>query len=147
MKKSFTTFSGQVIFLIILVVIVVILAALLPPRMKNVEGFSGARSSRMLNYASVDGRPIDSFNNNNLQYGGENAKKSCVRAAGGLYCNGGDDATLGKIDKFYSMKSDTSCPGSGLSKGNGNICLDKTTKGLLTSRGGNVTWGGDSQIG
>ena len=146
MKKSFTTFSGQVIFLSILVAIVLILAALLPPKFQNVEGFSGARSSRMLNYSAVDGSAIDTFNNNSLTNGGENPKQSCVRTVGGLHCNGGDDATVGKIDRFYGLPSDSSCAGSSLTKGNGNICLDDSTHKLLTSRGGNVTWG-DSQIG
>jgi hypothetical protein len=146
MKKTFTTFSGQVIFLIILVAIVLILAALLPPKMQNVEGFSGVRSSKMLSYSAVDGSAIDTFNNNSLSNGGQNPNQSCVRTIGGLHCNGGDDATVGQIDRFYSLPSDTSCAGSSLTKGNGNICLDDSTKQLLTSRGGNVTWG-DSQIG
>jgi len=147
MKKTFTTFSGQVVFLTILVAIVLILAALLPPRLQKIEGFSsGGARSRMLTYSAIDGQAMDTFNNNALTNNGENPTQTCVRTIGGLHCNGGDDATVGKIDPFYGLPSDSLCAGSSLTKGNGNICLDETTQQLLTSRGGNVTWG-DSQIG
>jgi hypothetical protein len=49
------------------------------------------------------------------------------------------------IDVFYGAKSDMTCDGSELSKGSGNLCLDKNQRKLLTSRGGNANT--DSVIG
>jgi len=54
----------------------------------------------------------------------------------GLFCQPGAADKL--IDVFYSATSDISCPGSGYTKGTGNLCLDKTQSKLLTSRGGNA---------
>lgn len=55
----------------------------------------------------------------------------------GLY--GGVGASDKLVDVFYSATSDNSCPGSGYTKGTGNLCLDKTQTHLLTSRGGNAS--------
>jgi len=128
MKK---TFSGQVIFLSVMFLVVLILAALLPFQWTSkIDGFTP--SSKMVNYASVGGQPVDTLNNHLLS-----TDASCTRTIGGLHCNGGDNASVGGIDVFYGLSSDMSCGPSNLTKSGGNVCLDPTTTQLLTSRGGN----------
>jgi hypothetical protein len=124
------TFSAQVIFLTIMLLVVLFLAAILPPHWKNVDGFQSYTSS-----TSTDFKPMDTLNTNIM---GE--EQPCVNTVGGLHCKGGDDATVGQIDKFYGFPSDMNCQASGLTKSNGNVCLDNVTTQLLTSRGGNFSW-------
>jgi hypothetical protein len=140
LKSAFSKskFTGQVFFLIGLIVVVLLLAALLPPQLMAVDGFTG----RTVDYASLNEKPLDTLNQNTLA----GAAAPCVQTMGGLHCNGGDDAGLGAIDSFYGLPSSTTCSGSGLTRSGGNVCLDKTTSHLMTTRGGNITWG-DSQIG
>jgi hypothetical protein len=61
----------------------------------------------------------------------------------GVFCEPEVSDTM--IDAYYSAQSDMSCEGSGLTKGRGNLCLDKLQHQLLTTRGGNSVY--DSVIG
>lgn len=61
----------------------------------------------------------------------------------GVFCQ--PEVSDNLIDTYYSAQSDMSCEGSGLTKGQGNLCLDKLQKQLLTTRGGNSVY--DSVIG
>jgi hypothetical protein len=67
-----------------------------------------------------------------------NSTSQCGKVWGlnGLFCQPGEADKL--IDVFYSATSDSSCAGSGYTKGTGNLCLDKTQTQLLSSRGGNA---------
>lgn len=128
------------------------------------EGFSGTGSRPSLDYSSYPGnlaldskKPmlIDSHDHGSMDHGskdhGSHSSKDhgsngshnsnvphCGKVWGlnGLFCEPGGADTL--IDVFYSAKSDMTCQGSGYSKGQGNLCLDKTQNKLLTSRGGNA---------
>jgi hypothetical protein len=76
-----------------------------------------------------------------------NIKKApCKKIFGfdGLFCDphGAEE----KLDYFSELKGGSICEGSGLSNSKGSLCLDETSLGLLTTRGGNAK-GGDSQIG
>jgi hypothetical protein len=121
------TFSTQVIFLIVLIVVVLILAALLPAKLYSVDSFTTNYSS------SVNNSPIDSMDSELLNP----SESSCIHTVNGLHCNGGGND---KIDQFNGLPSSVSCPGSGLTKSGGNVCLDKNTNDLMTSRGKNITW-------
>lgn len=50
------------------------------------------------------------------------------------------------LDPFYKAETKPECQGSGLTKGNGSLCLTPELEMLLKTRGKNAT-GGDSQIG
>jgi hypothetical protein len=115
------------------------------------EGFSGTGSRPSLDYSSypeniaLDSKKallIDQGSNGSNDHGskvqGSPDAPHCGKVWGlnGLFCQPGGADTL--IDVFYSAKSDMTCPGSGYSKGQGNLCLDKTQNKLLTSRGGNA---------
>jgi hypothetical protein len=50
------------------------------------------------------------------------------------------------IDPFFKVESKPDCQGSGLTKGNGGVCLTPELEMLLKTRGKNAT-GGESQIG
>lgn len=70
----------------------------------------------------------------------------CKRVMGfdGLFCKPYVADAI--IDPLFAVDSSPTCAGSGLTKGNGNICLNPTQFQLLTTRGGNSTTI-DSQIG
>lgn len=50
------------------------------------------------------------------------------------------------LDPFYKAETKPECQGSGLTKGNGSLCLTPELEMLLKTRGKNAT-GGESQIG
>jgi len=115
------------------------------------EGFSGTGSRPSLDYSSypenlaLDSKKSMLIEQPQQQSNDQTSKSShssdvphCGKVWGlnGLFCQPGGADTL--IDVFYSAKSDMTCPGSGYSKGQGNLCLDKTQNKLLTSRGGNA---------
>jgi hypothetical protein len=121
-KKSL--FSFQIVFLISMVIAVLILAALISPIWSPVEGYTS-----YVDYASLNGK---------TQIGSSLTPTDCTQTVGGLHCDGGDDATVGQLDRFYGLPSDVQCQASGLTKSGGNVCLDETTSKLITTRGGNA---------
>jgi hypothetical protein len=50
------------------------------------------------------------------------------------------------LDPFFKAETKPECQGSGLTKGNGSLCLTPELEMLLKTRGRNAT-GGESQIG
>ena len=50
------------------------------------------------------------------------------------------------LDPFFKAETKPECQGSGLTKGNGSLCLTPELQMLLKTRGKNAT-GGESQIG
>jgi hypothetical protein len=50
------------------------------------------------------------------------------------------------LDPFFKAETKPECQGSGLTKGNGSLCLTPELEMLLKTRGKNAT-GGESQIG
>ena len=50
------------------------------------------------------------------------------------------------LDPFFKAETKPECQGSGLTKGNGSVCLTPELELLLKTRGKNAT-GGESQIG
>jgi hypothetical protein len=97
-----------------------------------------------LNYSTVQGnKPIDSGISMLID---QNNGKQCKKIFGfdGLFC--APDSLNNGIDPFYGLSSSSTCAGSGLTKTGGNLCLNDTTYGLLTTRGGN-SGGKDSVIG
>jgi len=50
------------------------------------------------------------------------------------------------LDPFFKAETKPECQGSGLTKGNGSLCLTPELELLLKTRGKNAT-GGESQIG
>jgi hypothetical protein len=50
------------------------------------------------------------------------------------------------LDPFFKAETKPECQGSGLTKGNGSLCLTPELEMLLRTRGKNAT-GGESQIG
>ena len=70
---------------------------------------------------------------------GSNSKLDCKRVDGydGVFCTP-KTALSTKIDPFGGTTSNMTCEGSGLSKGNGNVCLSAEQPRLLTTRGGNA---------
>ena len=108
------------------------------------EGFIGTGTRPSLNYSSYpDNLPIDTkipflIDENKRK----ETKKNKVWGFQGLF----ESADTNEfIDPFYKAKSDNTCEGSGLTKENGNLCLDNTQRKLLTTRGGNSQY--DSVIG
>jgi hypothetical protein len=105
------------------------------------EGFAtGARppldySTYPENHASADSKkPI--MIHKNMESTNSTSQCGKIWGLNGLFCQPGAADKL--IDVFYSATSDSSCSGSGYTKGSGNLCLDKTQTQLLTSRGGNA---------
>lgn len=123
------------LFLIIFLVVIVGLSSILPPFFINVEGFYS------IPYSTYDGaKPIDTYVSNLLT---QTKETQCQQFAGkklndvnGLFCN---STYTGGIDQFYGLSSSPTCQGSGLTKSNGNLCLDDKTYNLLTTRGGNLS--------
>jgi hypothetical protein len=107
----------------------VFLSAVLPPL--HLEGF---RSTTYSTYS--DNKSIDSGISHLID---PTKETQCKKIFGfdGLFCN--PESTNGGIDVMYGLPSNSTCPGSGLTKSNGNLCLDKKTLDLMTSRGGNST--------
>jgi hypothetical protein len=84
----------------------------------------------------------DTLVNNLLQPSNQTCKK--VIGMNGLFCQPFVADNI--IDPLFGTESSTTCAGSGLTKSNGNVCLNDKQYKLLTTRGGNST-GRDSQIG
>jgi len=109
------------------------------------EGFTyGQRSNGVpLKYSTVgDNSAIDT----NIDMMRTQSTVDCKKVMGfnGLFCKPYVADTI--IDPLFAVESSMTCPGSSLTKGNGNICLNPTQITLLTTRGGNAK-GGDFQIG
>jgi len=144
--------SSGATFLILFLIVIVFLSAVLPPFFINIESpIPWIEAFRSTPYSTYDeNQDIDSRVSNLID---PTKERQCKKIYGfdGLYCN--PDSLNGGIDVFYGLKSNTSCAGSGLIKSNGNLCLDKASYDLLTSRGGNSTGANsttgtrDSQIG
>ena len=95
------------------------------------EGFTGTG-----NYASYPAQlPKDGQTSLMID---PSQKPVCSKVWGfnGVFCQPGQSDQM--IDVYYNTRSDMSCEGSELSKGGGNVCLDKNQRRLLTSRGGNA---------
>lgn len=123
--------STHALFLIAFLVIIVLLSAILPPL--HIEGLRGMST----NYSTyVDNQPIDSGVSLLID---PNKERDCKKIYGfdGLYCN--PKNLNSGIDILYGLPSNSTCAGSGLTKSNGNVCLDSTSLKLLTTRGGNST--------
>jgi hypothetical protein len=124
--------SAGALFLISTLVIIVFLSAVLPPKMPWAEGFATAPYSTF-----SANQPIDS----GISYLIDPTKeKECKKIYGfdGLFCN--PESGNKGIDVFYGLPSNSTClTGSGLTKSNGNLCLDGAAFKLLTTRGGNAT--------
>jgi hypothetical protein len=121
-------------FLIIFLIIIVLLSAILHPfliRYGLVEGFHSTTYSTYSNNQSIDSGVsllVD-----------PTKETQCKKIFGfdGLFCN--PDSIKGGLDVFYGLPSNSTCPGSGLTKSNGNVCLNNDAYNLLTTRGGNAT--------
>jgi len=106
------------------------------------EGFSGSGARPSLDYSTYPDNHASPDSKKPMMIQSEtsstNTTSQCGKVWGlnGLFCQPGAADKL--IDVFYSATSDMNCPGSGYTKGTGNLCLDKTQSQLLTSRGGNA---------
>ena len=101
------------------------------------EAFSGSGTRHSLEYSSYPtNEAIDSKKNMLIETTPSKPQCGKVWGLNGLFCTPYLSDNL--LDVFYSAKSDMSCEGSELSKGQGNLCLDKTQRALLSSRGGNA---------
>lgn len=115
------------------------LSGFVPPQPWS-EGFTGSKHT--LEYSSYPNN--DSIDTKKTMLIDASANKTsdkpqCGKIWGlnGIFCTPYIADNL--IDVFYSAKSDMNCTGSGLTKGQGNLCLDKVQQTLLTSRGGNAS--------
>jgi len=104
------------------------------------EGFTGS-AKHSLEYSSYPtNEAIDSKKTMLIDTSSSSTstKPQCGKVWGlnGLFCT--PDVADKLIDVFYSAKSDMNCAGTGLTKGQGNLCLDKVQQSLLSSRGGNA---------
>lgn len=109
------------------------------------EGFTYGQTSNInpLTYSTFkENAPIDTYIN--MMRTQSNAECKKVMGMDGLFCKPYVADSI--IDPLFAVESSMTCPGSSLTKGNGNICLNPTQYTLLTTRGGNSTTI-DSQIG
>ena len=106
------------------------------------EGFANPNKRNIEYSAYPEGQPLDSGLSKMID---KAQTPQCGKVWGfnGVFCEPEVSDTM--IDAFYSASSDESCEGSGLTKGRGNLCLDKLQRQLLTTRGGNSVY--DSVIG
>jgi hypothetical protein len=150
--------SAGAIFLILFLVIIVFLSAVLPANVlswldleggfkKSVSPFSFGSNKEgfttTTTYSTyLDNKPIDSGISNLID---PSKEKDCKKIKGfnGLFCN--PTELNGGLDVFYGLPSNSTCEGSGLTKSNGNVCLDKASYNLLTTRGGNSTGSNSTQ--
>lgn len=105
-----------------------------PPMVK--EGFKGG-----VDYSTYPkNESVDTYTG---AFIGNNSNLECSRVWGynGLFCNPNGSGSRDKIDPFYGTSSSTTCEGSGIQKGSGNVCLSAEQRRLLTTRGGNATTG------
>jgi hypothetical protein len=103
------------------------------------EGFAHGQ----VGYSTVsENLPIDT----GINHLKNKSNVECKKVAGfdGLFC--APYVADAIIDPLFAVESNMTCPGSGLTKSGGNVCLNKTQTQLLTTRGGNAT-GGNFQIG
>jgi len=141
--------SPNATFLIVFLLVIVFLSAVLPPFFLQLEGFGMMENifrkkegfSRM-EYSTYSGnQALDSHQSQTI--GGNTSECSKIFGFDGLFCQPSSNKEL---DVMYNLPSNGTCEGSGLTKSNGNICLDKEAHRLLTTRGGNAT-GADSTSG
>lgn len=126
--------SPNATFLIIFLVLIVFLSAILQPFLLQYGLMEGFRSTTYSTYSN--NQSIDSGVSLLID---PSKESQCKKIFGfdGLFCN--PESTKGGIDVFYGLPSNSTCPGSGLTKSNGNICLNTDSYNLLTTRGGNAT--------
>ena len=106
------------------------------------EGFANPNMHNLKYSTYPEGQALDSDLSKIID---EAKVPKCGKVWGfnGVFCEPEVSDTM--IDALYSAQSDMSCEGSGLTKGRGNLCLDKVQRDLLTTRGGNSVY--DSVIG
>ena len=80
---------------------------------------------------------------NTMVLAGDRSDCEALPGLNGLQCSPTTSDKL--LDPFYGFQSSQDCEGSGLTREGGNICLTKTQRALLTTRGGNAVY--DAQIG
>jgi hypothetical protein len=114
------------------------------PRLSpSLEAFTNYKRRNAVDYSSYpDNKPIDTKTAFLID---QDTKPQLSKVWGFSGVYGSVGSADNSIDVFYNTKSDMSCEGSELTKGSGNICLDKSQRKLLTSRGGNAQM--DSVIG
>ena len=85
--------------------------------------------------------PYEGFDSNNSEM---QAKEKKVEGFEGLMPAPYAESKM--LDPFFKAETKPECQGSGLTKGNGSLCLTPELEMLLKTRGKNAT-GGESQIG
>ena len=130
-------FTSAILFVLIFAILGIVYlfndSSSFPPMVQ--EGFKGG-----IDYSTYPkNENIDTYTGVLI---GNNSNLECRRVWGynGLFCNP-ESKSRDQIDPFYNTQSGMKCEGSGLQKGNGNICLDENQRRLLTTRGGNATSG------
>jgi hypothetical protein len=109
------------------------------------EGFTHGQRPNVvpIAYSTVrENAPIDTGINMLRTQSTVDCKK--VMGFDGLFCKPYVADAI--IDPLFATESNMTCPGSGLTKSGGNVCLNPTQTKLLSTRGGNAS-GGDFQIG
>jgi hypothetical protein len=101
------------------------------------EGFGDIGYSSINNHIAIDKNDDTLINRPGLEY-------TKVKGFNGLY--GNPNIKHNKLDLYNDAQGTLDCNGSGLTNSKGSLCLDKTMKTMLQTRGGNAS-GVSSQIG
>jgi hypothetical protein len=133
--------SPNAIFLIVFLLVIVFLSAVLPPFFIQLEGFDmignlfKKKEEGFTEYSTnSEHKPLDSRGSQMI--GGYTSECSKIFGFDGLFCQ---PSANKELDVMYNLPSNNTCESSGLTKSNGNVCLDKEAHRLLTTRGGNAT--------